>query len=106
MRGSFNSALCGALCLATSVFAAPAEALAGPAGIASQASTGLSAPIDYVQYRRYHRRYYRGYGYDPTGAIVAGAALGAVAAGVAAASQPRYYYGPYYGYPGYGGWGW
>ena len=106
MRGNFNSALCGALCVTTSVFAAPVEVLASPASIANQASVGLSAPIHHEHYRRYYRCHYYGYGYDPSGAIFAGAALGAVAAGVAAASQPRYYYGPYYGYPGYGGWGW
>ncbi|ARN80489.1 hypothetical protein [Methylocystis bryophila] len=107
MRGKFNSALCGVLCVATAVFGAPVEALAGPASLADQASLRQPAPVDYVHYRRYHRRYYR-YGYDPSGAIFAGAAMGLMAAGVAAASQPRYYYGypGYYGYPVYGGWGW
>jgi hypothetical protein len=106
MRGKLKSALCGALCLATSGFAAPVDALAGPADLAGQASLRLPSPVDSVHYRRYHRRYYRsgyGYGYDPSGAIFAGAALGIMAAGVAAATQPRYYgYGPYYGY-GYPG---
>ena len=49
----------------------------------------------------YRRGYYRNYGYDPSGAIFAGAALGLLGAGIAGASG----YG--YGYPGYGyGWGW
>src|SRR5271165_5021543 len=108
MRWNFNSALCGALCLATSVFVVPLEVHAGPATLADQASLRLPGPVDYVHYRRHYRRYYRGYGYDPSGAIFAGAALGLMAAGVAAASQPHYYYGypPYYGPPGYYGWGW
>ena len=108
MRGKFNSALCGALCVATLVSALPVEALAGPASPANQAGVGLSAPVDHVYYRRYYRRGYYGYGYDPSGAIFAGAALGLMAAGVAAASQPHYSYGypPYYGPPGYYGWGW
>jgi len=60
---------------------------------------------------------YRGYRYDPSGAIFAGAALGLLGAGIAAASPysygygyASYYYGygypAYYGYPGYYGWGW
>ena len=78
----------------------------------------------YGYYRRYwgHRHYYRHYyrhgyyrryryGYDPAGAIFAGAALGIMGAGIAAATRPHYYgYGwgyPYYGYGGgYGGWRW
>ena len=107
MRGKLRFRSLWALCMATFVFAAPVEVLAGPASIANQTSLRLPAPVDYVHYRRYHRRYY-GYGYDPSGAIFAGAALGLMAAGVAAASQPHYYYGypPYYGPPGYYGWGW
>jgi hypothetical protein len=53
----------------------------------------------------YRRGYYRNYGYDPSGAIFAGAALGLLGAGIAGASgygygYPGYGYG--YGYPGYG----
>jgi len=105
MRGNFKSALCGALCVAASVFAGPVDVLAAPATVPNQASARRAASIDYVYYRRHYRRY--GYGYDPSGAIFAGAALGLMAAGVAAASQPHYFYGypRYYGYPGYG-WGW
>ena len=102
MHGNFKSALCGALCVAASGLAAPADVLAGPANVPNQASLRLPGSIDNV-YRRYYRRYpYRyGYRYDPSGAIFAGAALGLAAAGVAAATAPRYY-----GYPGYYGWGW
>jgi len=112
MRKKLNSVLCGALCVATAVLAAPVEVSAGPASLASQESVGLSAPVDHVYYRRYYRHGYR-YGYrpgyrygyrygyyDPAGAAVAGAAAGLIGAGVAAATAPRYY-----GYPGYG-WGW
>ncbi|WGJ15769.1 hypothetical protein QEV83_05785 [Methylocapsa sp. D3K7] len=60
----------------------------------------------------YRGGYYRNYGYDPSGAIFAGAALGLLGAGIAGASgygygygYPGYGYG--YGYPGYGyGGGW
>jgi hypothetical protein len=102
MHGNIKSALCGALCVAASGLAAPADVLAAPASAPNQASVRLPDSIEYV-YRRYYRRY--GYRYDPSGAIFAGAALGLAAAGVAAASQPHYYYGypRYYGYPG---WGW
>ncbi|QGM98354.1 hypothetical protein [Methylocystis parvus] len=54
-------------------------------------------------YRSYYRRVYYGYpayygyGYDPAGAMFAGAALGIMGAGLAAATAPRW---------GYGGWGW
>ena len=47
-------------------------------------------------------RGYRHYGYDPSGAIIAGAAPGILGAGIGAASQP--YYG--YGYPRHCGYGW
>ena len=97
-----KSALCAALCVAASGLAAPADVFAGPANVPNQAGLRLPDPIEQV-YRRYYRRYpyYRyGYRYDPSGAIFAGAALGLAAAGVAAATAPRYY-----GYPGYG-WGW
>jgi hypothetical protein len=76
-------------------------------------SVGLTAPAEKVYYRRhygprryygghyrrgyggyYRRNYYRNYGYDPSGAIFAGAALGLLGAGIAGASG--------YGY----GWGW
>ena len=120
MRKSLKSALAAALCGATAFAALPAEVLAGPMSAASPLSVGLTAPAEKVYYRRhygprryygghyrrgygYYRRgyggYYRNYGYDPSGAIFAGAALGLLGAGIAGASG----YG--YGYPGYG-WGW
>jgi hypothetical protein len=132
MRKSLKSALAAALCGATAFAAPPAEVLAGPMTAASPLSVGLTAPAEKVYYRRhygprryygghyrrryggyYRRGYYRNYGYDPSGAIFAGAALGLLGAGLAGASgygYPGYGYGygyPGYGYPGYGGgWGW
>lgn len=130
MRYGLKSALAGVLCGATVLSALPSEVLAGPISAAPPSTVGLSAPVDQVHYRRYRGYRYgyrggyyrRGYGYDPGGAIFAGAALGLLGAGIAAASRPRYYgygypyYGGYgYGYPGYygggwgggwGGWGW
>ena len=120
MRKSLKSALAAALCGATAFAAPPAEVLAGPMTATSPLSVGLTAPAEKVYYRRhygprryygghyrrgyggyYRRGYYRNYGYDPSGAIFAGAALGLLGAGIAGASG----YG--YGYPGYGyGWGW
>ncbi len=63
-------------------------------------------------YRPYYRRVYYGYpaysyGYDPGGAIFAGAALGLMGAGLAAATAPRWGWGGGWG-PGWGwggGWG-
>ena len=113
MRKRLKSALVAVLCAATTVAAMPAEVLASPMSIATPTTVGLTAPVEQAHYRRYHRRYYRRYGYDPSGAIFAGAALGIMGAGIAAASRPRYYYGygypyayPYYGYgyPGFYGW--
>jgi hypothetical protein len=120
MRKSLKSALAAALCGATVFAAPPAEVLAGPMTVASPLSVGPTAPAEKVYYRRhyaprryygghyrrgyggyYRRGYYRNYGYDPSGAIFAGAALGLLGAGIAGASG----YG--YGYPGYGyGGGW
>src|SRR5476651_194463 len=92
------------------VSAPPAEVLAGPMTAASPLSVGLTAPAEKVYYRRhygprryygghyrrghggyysrgyggyYRRGYYRNYGYDPSGAIFAGAALGLLGAGIA-----------------------
>jgi hypothetical protein len=124
MRKSLKSALAAALCGATAFAAPPAEVLAGPMTAASPLSVG-PAPAEKVYYRRhygprryygghyrrgyggyYRRGYYRNYGYDPSGAIFAGAALGLLGAGIAGASGYGYGY-PGYGYPGYGGgWGW
>jgi hypothetical protein len=139
MRKSLKSALAAALCCATAFVAPPDEVLAGPMTATSPLSVGLTAPAEKVYYRRhygprryygghyrrgyggyYRRGYYRNYGYDPSGAIFAGAALGLLGAGIAGASgygYPAYGYG--YGYPGYGygypgygygypgyGWGW
>ena len=129
MRKSLKSALAAALCGTTAFAASPAEVLAGPMTVTSPLSVGLTAPAEKVYYRRhygprryygghyrrgyggyYRRNYYRNYGYDPSGAIFAGAALGLLGAGIAGASgygygYPGYGYG--YGYPGYGyGWGW
>jgi|SRR5208283_3728054 hypothetical protein len=100
MHKNFRSALCGALCVTASVFAAPVDVLAAPPSAPNQESVRLPDSIASVYYRRHYRHYRYGYRYDPSGAIFAGAALGLVGAGVAAATQPRYY-----GYPGYG-WGW
>jgi hypothetical protein len=120
MRKTLKSTLAAALCGATAFAALPPEVLAGPMSAASPSSVGLTAPAEKVYYRRYFgprryyggyhpRRYYRHYGYDPSGAIFAGAALGLLGAGIAAASQPYYGYGyPWYygyGYPGYYGYG-
>ena len=129
MRKSLKSALAAALCGTTAFAASPAGVLAGPMTVTSPLSVGLTAPAEKVYYRRhygprryygghyrrgyggyYRRGYYRNYGYDPSGAIFAGAALGLLGAGIAGASgygygYPGYGYG--YGYPGYGyGWGW
>jgi len=115
--------MAAALIGSTAFAAFPSDVLAGPMSVADPAGVGLSAPVDTVHYRRYRRGYYRGYGYDPSGAIFAGAAAGLIGAGVAAATRPGYYgygypsygygygypsyYGYGYGYPGYyGGWGW
>jgi hypothetical protein len=114
LRQVAKSTIGGVLAAATIVSALPQEALSGPLSVATQETVGLSAPVDAVHYRRYGRRYYRGYRYDPSGAIFAGAALGLMGAGIAAASRPRYYgwgygypaYGYGWGYPGYYGWGW
>ena len=119
MRKSLKSALAAALCGATVFAAPPAEVLAGPMTVASPLSVGLTAPAEKVYYRRhyaprryygghyrrgyggyyrrgyggyYRRGYYRNYGYDPSGAIFAGAALGLLGAGIAGASG--YGYGP------------
>jgi hypothetical protein len=116
MRKTLKTTLAVALCGASALSAAPSEVLAGTMSVASPTLVRPTAPVENVYYRRYyrhhryyrHRRYYRyyGYGYDPSGAIFAGAALGLIGAGIAA-SQPHYYYGPYWGgYPGYYGWGW
>ena len=130
-KSSPKSTLAATLCGATAFAALPPEVLAGPMSEASPSSVGLTAPAEKVYYRRYYgprrhyggyyrRRYYRHYGYDPSGAIFAGAALGLLGAGIAAASQPYYGYGyPWYygygypvygyGYPAYGygyPWGW
>lgn len=112
MRRKLKSALIVALCAVSELAVMPADVFAGPMGVASQTTVELTASVDNVRYRRYPRRYYRRYGYDPSGAIFAGAALGIMGAGIAAASRPRYYgygypygYGYGYGYPGYG-WGW
>ena len=121
MRKSLKSStLAAALCGATAFAAPPTEVLAGPMTVASPLSVGLTAPAEKAYYRRhygrpryygghyrrrsggYYRRgyggYYRGgyrnYGYDPSGAIFAGAALGLLGAGIAGASG--------YGYFGYG----
>jgi len=138
MRKSLKSALAAALCGATTFAAPPAEVLAGPMTATSPLSVGLTAPAEKVYYRHYgprryygghyrrgyggyyRRGYYRNYGYDPSGAIFAGAALGLLGAGIAGASGYGYGYPGYgygypgygYGYPGYGygypgyGWGW
>jgi hypothetical protein len=134
MRKSLKSALAAALCGATAFAAPPAEVLAGPMTAASPLSVGLTALAEKVYYRRhygprryygghyrrgyggyYRRGYYRNYGYDPSGAMFAGAALGLLGAGIAGASGYGYGYPGYgygypgygYGYPGYGGgWGW
>ncbi|WP_051134429.1 hypothetical protein [Methylocystis sp. ATCC 49242] len=122
MRKRINSVIAGTLCGATAIGALPFEALAGPLSVASPSTVALSAPTSTVHYRRYHRgyrvgyyyprrhyyryrypRYYR-YGYDPAGAMFAGAALGIMGAGIAAATAPRWGWG--YGGWGYGGWGW
>ena len=125
MRKSLKSALAAALCGTTAFAASPAGVLAGPMTVTSPLSVGLTAPAEKVYYRRhygprryygghyrrgyggyYRRGYYRNYGYDPSGAIFAGAALGLLGAGIAGASGYGYGY-PGYGYPGYGyGWGW
>src|ERR1700731_1741833 len=87
MRKSLNSTLAATLCGATAFAALPSEVLAGPMSVASPSSVGLTAPAEKIYYRRYYgprryyggyyrRRYYRHYGYDPSGAIFAGAALG------------------------------
>jgi hypothetical protein len=105
MRKSLKSALAAALCGATAFAAPPAEVLAGPMTAAGPLSVGLTAPAEKEYYRRhygprryyggyYRRNYYRNYGYDPSGAIFVGAALGLLGAGIAGASG--------YGY----GWGW
>jgi hypothetical protein len=109
MRKSLKSALAAALCGATVFAAPPAEVLAGPMTVASPLSVGLTAPAEKVYYRRhygprryygghyrrgyggyYRRGYYRNYGYDPSGAIFAGAALGLLGAGIAGASGYGY----------------
>jgi hypothetical protein len=59
----------------------------------------------YYPYRRYYPAYR--YGYDPAGALFAGAALGLVGAGLAAATAPRWGWGWGGGWGGpWGGWGW
>ena len=127
MRKSLKFALAAALCGATAFAAPPAEVLAGPMTVTSPLSVGLTAPAEKVYYRRhygprryygghyrrgyggyyrrgyggYYRRGYYGIGYDPSGAIFAGAALGLLGAGIAGARATGY------GYPGYGyGRGW
>ena len=122
MRKSLKSALAAALCGATAFAAPSTEVLAGPMTAASPLSVGLTAPAEKVYYRRHYGRpryygghyrrryggyyrggyggyyrggYYRNYGYDPSGAIFAGAALGLLGAGIAGASG----YGYGYGYP-------
>jgi len=120
MRKCVKAAVAGPLCGAIMM----TEVGAGPMSMTSPSSVSLSTPVDQVYYRRYHHRrhyygyYRRRYGYDPAGAMFAGAALGLMGAGIAAATAPHYYgYGwgyPYYGYgwgggyyPGYyGGWRW
>jgi hypothetical protein len=137
MHKSFKSSIIGLLCATIAAGDLPSEALAGPMSMTDPATLGPSSPAETVHYRRHwgHRHYYRHYhrhrywghrhhhwryhryrhhrryryGYDPAGAIFAGAALGVMAAGIAAATRPRYYgwsY-PYYGYGwGYPRWGW
>lgn len=121
MCKSFKSSIVGLLCATIAAGDLPSEALAGPMNMTDPATLGPSSPAETIHYRRHwghrhyyprHRRYrhhrrYR-YGYDPAGAIFAGAALGIMAAGIAAASRPRYYgWYPYYGYGwGYPRWGW
>src|SRR5205823_13131054 len=105
MRKCVKAALAGSVCGALMMTALPAEVWAGPMSVASPSSVTLPTPVDRVYYRRYHHRHYGyyprryRYGYDPAGAMVAGAALGLMGAGIAAATAPHYY--GYGGYPYY-----
>src|SRR5436309_2421158 len=85
MRNCVQAALAGSVCGVMT--ALPVEVWAGPMSVASPSSFSLPSPVDQVYYRRYHhRRYYHRYygyyprryryGYDPAGAMFAGAALG------------------------------
>jgi hypothetical protein len=80
-------ALAGAMALAgaTPSFAAPV--LSSTTGV----KAAVSDPVVDVQYRRWHRG---GRGFGIGAGLAAGALLGA---GIAAATAPRYYYGPRYG---------
>jgi len=84
----------GAMLTAGSVTSS--DALTVP--VRSAGSVAGPAPTEQVYYRYYWRR-----GYNPTGAIVAGAALGLIGAAVAGSSYYGYpysygYYPAYYGY--------
>jgi hypothetical protein len=82
--------LAGAMAVVTPSFAAP---------VLSNAAAGLKAAVPNdvvdVQWRRWH--------HGGRGGAIAGLAAGALlGAGIAAATAPRYSYGPGYAYPAYG----
>jgi len=113
MRRSVHTAVAAIICGLSAAMVLTDEATAGPVGVA-RSGVELSSPVEKVYYRRRYRRYGRRYYYDPTGAAVAGAALGIMGAGIAAATAPRYYpvypaypaYPAYPVYPAYPDWGW
>ncbi len=108
MRISFIPSTTSLVCAATVAAALTGNAWAGPISVANSTVINMPSLTEQIYYRRYYHRpysryYRRGYYYDPTGAIVAGAAVGLIGAAAAGAYGPRYYYGyPAYGYPVYG----
>ncbi len=104
MRNRLNSKSCAALIGVLVLAALPEKVLAAPIRATSPSNIrATAAPVDKIHYRRYYGGYARrGYYYNPSGAIAAGAALGLMGAGMAAASGSYYGYPGYYGYPAYG----
>ena len=101
MKGRILTIGLGAAALTAAATLPLAPASASPIPAATAAGVAGSAPLIDVQYRRYPRRAVRYYRRGPSGAAVAGAALGVIGGIAAAQAYNNGYYAYPYGYPAY-----